>query len=411
MFYLVQEFVAGPTLAAELTRRRYTEDEVLAILDELAEVLAYLHRLMPPVVHRDLKLKNVIRRSSDQKLVLIDFGAVRDVVADPRVGGSTVAGTYGYMAPEQFRGEASPQSDLYALGVLGVVLLSAASLVDLARPGPQPGLAGPRHRVESHAAPARSPAPGRSAGGRRPPRPSARPSIASAGHPVVAAAGSPLPAPRPARPAARSARLPGDAAAVVRPCAAAGGHRIPRRAALVVPGPPVPGGDLGHLLPHGHPLAASLLHALILWRAGPGAFNERYNAALLALEADRAARLTQQLEALHALHLKGALTPEEFEREKALLLDHQPDALATLLQGFQRGGFDHAEVCSGRSASSSACRSRSSARCRTSWRAGIAAGGTGSVRAAGSAAAPPKNVPTTRPAAMAGPLRNRSAPP
>ena len=134
VFYLVQAFVAGPTLADEMARRRYTEDEVLAILDDLADILAYLHRLMPPVVHRDLKLKNVIRRSRDQKLVLIDFGAVRDVVADPRVGGSTVAGTYGYMAPEQFRGEASPQSDLYALGVLGAVLLTRKDPVELARP-------------------------------------------------------------------------------------------------------------------------------------------------------------------------------------------------------------------------------------------------------------------------------------
>ncbi|MEZ4468079.1 MAG: hypothetical protein R3F43_27505 [bacterium] len=113
---------------------------------------------------------------------------------------------------------------------------------------------------------------------------------------------------------------------------------------------------------------------LILWQAGPGAFNERYNAALLALEADRAARLTQQLEALHALHLKGALTPEGFEREKALLLDHQPDALATLLQGFQHGGFD-TQVCSGRSAEASACRKPDRAPgAGQGWRAGIAAG-------------------------------------
>ena len=125
-FYLVQAFIDGPTLTAEMEDTRYTEQQVVEVLEELLDVLGYLHGLQPPVVHRDLKPGNVIRRRDDGQLVLIDFGAVSDVLKDPSMGGSTVAGTYGYMAPEQFRGDAFPASDLYALGVLSVVLLRRA---------------------------------------------------------------------------------------------------------------------------------------------------------------------------------------------------------------------------------------------------------------------------------------------
>jgi len=79
---LVQEHVEGVTLAAELATHRYTEGEVLDICAELADVLGYLHGLSPPVIHRDLKPRNVIRRS-DGVLVLIDFGAVLE--EGPRV--------------------------------------------------------------------------------------------------------------------------------------------------------------------------------------------------------------------------------------------------------------------------------------------------------------------------------------
>ncbi|MFN3198463.1 MAG: protein kinase domain-containing protein [Bradymonadia bacterium] len=133
-FYLVQAFIEGATLAQEMEAHRYTETEVLEIADEVLEILEHLHSLAPPVIHRDLKPGNLIRRRSDKRLVLIDFGAVRDVLKDPRLGGSTVAGTYGFMAPEQFRGIAEPRTDLYAVGVLMVVLLSRRDPLDLVGP-------------------------------------------------------------------------------------------------------------------------------------------------------------------------------------------------------------------------------------------------------------------------------------
>ena len=92
-------------------------------LRSLCDILTYLHGLSPPVIHRDLKPANVVRRP-DGRLVLVDFGAVRDVLKDAEVGGSTVAGTFGFMAPEQFHGDADPRTDLYALGALGVALLT-----------------------------------------------------------------------------------------------------------------------------------------------------------------------------------------------------------------------------------------------------------------------------------------------
>jgi serine/threonine protein kinase len=121
--FLVEEHIEGETLAQEMDRKRYTEDEVLAIVEEVIGILAYLHGLSPPVVHRDVKPGNVMRRTQDGRLVLIDFGAVRDVVKG-ELGGSTVAGTFGYMAPEQFQGDAVPSTDLFGVGALAVTMLT-----------------------------------------------------------------------------------------------------------------------------------------------------------------------------------------------------------------------------------------------------------------------------------------------
>ncbi|MGK0359635.1 MAG: hypothetical protein ACI9U2_001941 [Bradymonadia bacterium] len=121
--YLVQTFVEGQTLKAEMAARRWREDEVLALIADVADILVYLHELSPPVIHRDIKPGNIMRQA-DGSLALIDFGAVRDALDDEHTGGSTVVGTYGFMAPEQFRGDASRASDLYALGATAVALLS-----------------------------------------------------------------------------------------------------------------------------------------------------------------------------------------------------------------------------------------------------------------------------------------------
>jgi serine/threonine protein kinase len=121
--WIVLDLVDGPSLHREMEGHRYDEGEVLGIMGELLEILDYLHNLSPPVVHRDIKPANVLR-GPDGSLVLVDFGSVRDALRQSDLGGSTVAGTFGYMAPEQFAGDAEPATDLYGLGALAVHLLT-----------------------------------------------------------------------------------------------------------------------------------------------------------------------------------------------------------------------------------------------------------------------------------------------
>jgi hypothetical protein len=121
-FCLVQAFISGQTLAQESSHRRYAEAEVWQVVADICDILTYLHGLSPPVIHRDIKPQNIMRRA-DGQLILIDFGAVRDSLKGP-AGGSTVVGTFGFMPPEQFGGVARPGSDLYALGVTALALLS-----------------------------------------------------------------------------------------------------------------------------------------------------------------------------------------------------------------------------------------------------------------------------------------------
>lgn len=120
--YLVHDFAPGQSLRGWVEQGwRADEAEVLRIGAFLLDVLSYLHALHPPILHRDVKPANVIR-SEDGRLWLVDFGAVRDVTTTMS-GGSTVVGTYGYMAPEQFRGHAVPASDIYGVGATLLYLL------------------------------------------------------------------------------------------------------------------------------------------------------------------------------------------------------------------------------------------------------------------------------------------------
>lgn len=120
--YLVTARAPGKSLAAWVQAGwRPTEGEVCSIARSVLGVLEYLHGLPQPVVHRDLKPSNLIREDNG-RIYIVDFGAVQDVVRPQ--GGSTVVGTFGYMAPEQFAGRAVPASDLYGLSATLVHLLS-----------------------------------------------------------------------------------------------------------------------------------------------------------------------------------------------------------------------------------------------------------------------------------------------
>ena len=122
-FYLVEEYIPGPGLDNELKPGEpKTEEDVIELLQDLLGVLSFVHQKQ--VIHRDIKPSNIIRRDADGRLVLIDFGAVKQVTTQ-MVGGTVrphtvVIGTPGYMPSEQFRGSPKPSSDVYAVGMIGI---------------------------------------------------------------------------------------------------------------------------------------------------------------------------------------------------------------------------------------------------------------------------------------------------
>lgn len=134
-FFLVMELVEGEPLSRRFGRVGMTEPELRALLLQALDILEYLHARHPPVVHRDIKPSNLIARPQrpDSPLALIDFGGVR-LALQPE-GGSTMIGTFGYMAPEQLHGEATPATDIYALGATLAALAAATPAERLPRRG------------------------------------------------------------------------------------------------------------------------------------------------------------------------------------------------------------------------------------------------------------------------------------
>jgi len=130
--YLVQQFIDGEDLQQELaTVGTFNQAKIRELLLSLLPVLDFLHHQSPPVIHRDIKPANIIRRRSDGKLVLVDFGAAKQATQTLLAKTGTVIGSPEYVAPEQVRGKPAFASDIYSLGVTCIYLLTQVSPFDL----------------------------------------------------------------------------------------------------------------------------------------------------------------------------------------------------------------------------------------------------------------------------------------
>ena len=137
-FYLVQEYVSGYTIHQEVKQMGlFNEDKIRDFLIEILPVISYIHSQQ--VIHRDIKPANILRREQDRKLVLIDFGAVKNYVAQVETpegveqGSNTqfAVGTSGYAPPEQLAMRPIFASDIYALGVTCIYLMTGRSPKDI----------------------------------------------------------------------------------------------------------------------------------------------------------------------------------------------------------------------------------------------------------------------------------------
>ncbi|BAT55640.1 Serine/Threonine protein kinase [Nostoc sp. NIES-3756] len=136
-FFLVEEFIAGHDLSYEIKPSQpWSEAEVIVLLRDILEALDVIHQ--HNVIHRDIKPSNLMRRQQDSKVVLIDFGAVKQVnsqvvTAQGQVLPTVVVGTPGYIPSEQSQGQPRLSSDVYAVGIIGIQALTGLVPMQLAR--------------------------------------------------------------------------------------------------------------------------------------------------------------------------------------------------------------------------------------------------------------------------------------
>jgi serine/threonine-protein kinase len=122
--YLAMEMVHGQDLEKIVQHRGpVTPQQAIDWMIQTCEVLGYLHVQDPPIIHRDIKPANLLLRNLDQRIVVLDFGAVKEIGTPP----GTRIGAEGYSAPEQDRGQPLTLSDLYAIGSTLIFLLTGES--------------------------------------------------------------------------------------------------------------------------------------------------------------------------------------------------------------------------------------------------------------------------------------------
>ncbi len=131
-FFLVQELIAGHLLSEELIPgKKFIEAEAIALLQSILHVLDFVHTRQ--IIHRNIKPTNLIRRSDDGNIVLMDFGAVKKVIAQLAhpTGMKVAVGSPGYMPSEQQSCNPQFSSDIYAVGMIGIQAVSGIDPLDL----------------------------------------------------------------------------------------------------------------------------------------------------------------------------------------------------------------------------------------------------------------------------------------
>ncbi|AOY81279.2 serine/threonine-protein kinase [Moorena producens JHB] len=145
-FYLVQKLIIGETLSTELpisqnSNKRFSENQCIELLQDVLGILEFIHR--QGIIHRDLKPNNLIRRGSDRRLVLIDFGAAElinlkpiepHLTEYPSSDPSKTIRPFAYIPPEQLAGQSFPNSDIYSLGMIAIHALTGMTPMQLADP-------------------------------------------------------------------------------------------------------------------------------------------------------------------------------------------------------------------------------------------------------------------------------------
>lgn len=119
--YLAMELIHGQDLEHIVHEKGpVVPEKAIAWMIQTCDVLSYLHNQQPPLIHRDIKPANLMLRPFDRQIIVLDFGAVKEIgtYAGTRIGAE------GYCAPEQERGQPLIQSDLYAIGPTLIFLLT-----------------------------------------------------------------------------------------------------------------------------------------------------------------------------------------------------------------------------------------------------------------------------------------------
>ena len=134
-FFIVQEFIKGRSISEEIAHTPCNEKAVIDLLEGVLEILVFIHER--GIIHRDLKPANLIRRDTDGKIILIDFGSVKQI---SNIDNKTkfyrklniIIGTENYIPIEQVMGNPGFYSDLYSLGIIAVQALTGKLPKELA---------------------------------------------------------------------------------------------------------------------------------------------------------------------------------------------------------------------------------------------------------------------------------------